>query len=60
LYHESGIEAMVLFDSVFMDCFNGYRDEYFDIFLGRMTMCSHAARIFDAKFSLNVNGQKVL
>ena len=51
---------MVLFDSVFMDCFNGYRDEYFDIFLGRMTMCSHAARIFDAKFSLNVNGQKVL
>ena len=34
--------------------------EYFDIFLGRMTMCSHAARIFDAKFSLNVNGQKVL
>ena len=34
--------------------------EYFDIFLGRMTMCSHAARIFGAKFSLNVNGQKVL
>ena len=34
--------------------------DYFDIFLGRMTMCSHAARIFDAKFSLHVNGQKVL
>ena len=34
--------------------------EYFDIFLGRMTLCSHAARIFDAQFSLNVNGQKVL
>ena len=51
---------MVLFDSVFMDCFKEYRYEYFDIFLGRMTMCSHAARIFDAKFSLNVNGQKVL
>ena len=34
--------------------------EYFDIFLDRMTMCSHAARILDAKFSLKVNGQKVL
>ena len=34
--------------------------EYFDIFLGRMTMCSHAARVFDATFSLKVNGQKVL
>ena len=34
--------------------------DYFDIFLGRMTMCSHAARFFDARFSLNVNGQKVL
>ena len=34
--------------------------EYFDIFLGRMTMCSHAARIFGAQFSLNVNGHKVL
>lgn len=34
--------------------------EYFDIFLDRMTMCSHAARLFDAKFSLKVNGQKVL
>ena len=34
--------------------------EYFDIFLERMTMCSHAARIFDAYFSLKVNGQKVL
>ena len=34
--------------------------DYFDIFLGRMTMCSHAARLFGAAFSLNVNGQKVL
>ncbi len=34
--------------------------EYFDIFLARMTMCSHAARILDAQFSLKVNGQKVL
>lgn len=34
--------------------------EYFDIFLNRMTMCSHAARILDAQFSLKVNGQKVL
>ena len=34
--------------------------DYFDIFLGRMTMCSRAARVFDAGFSLRVNGQKVL
>ncbi len=34
--------------------------EYFDIFLTRMTMCSHAARVLDAQFSLKVNGQKVL
>ena len=34
--------------------------EYFDIFLDRMTMCSHAARILKAQFSLKVNGQKVL
>lgn len=34
--------------------------EYFDIFLDRMTMCSHAARVLDAQFSLKVNGQKVL
>ncbi|MDO4869451.1 MAG: HD domain-containing protein [Bacillota bacterium] len=34
--------------------------EYFDIFLDRMTMCSHAARILGANFSLKVNGQKVL
>ena len=34
--------------------------EYFDIFFKRMTMCSHAARIFEAQFSLKVNGQKVL
>ncbi len=34
--------------------------EYFDIFLARMTMCSQAARILDAQFSLKVNGQRVL
>lgn len=34
--------------------------EYFDIFLDRMTMCSQAARIFGALFSLKVNGQRVL
>lgn len=34
--------------------------EYFDIFLGRMTMFSRAARVLDAQFSLKVNGQKVL
>ena len=34
--------------------------EYFDIFLQRMTMCSQAARMFDALFSLKVNGQRVL
>lgn len=34
--------------------------EYFDIFLQRMTMCSQAARIFGAVFSLKVNGQRVL
>ncbi len=34
--------------------------EYFDIFLERMTMCSHAARVLDSTFSLKVNGQRVL
>ena len=34
--------------------------EYFDIFLNRMTMCSRAARVLGAQFSLKVNGQKVL
>ena len=34
--------------------------EYFNIFLERMTMCSQAARILDAQFSLKVNGQRVL
>ena len=34
--------------------------DYFDIFLGRMTMCSKAARVLDAKFSLIVNEQRVL
>lgn len=34
--------------------------EYFDIFLDRMTMCSQAARVLNAQFSLKVNGQRVL
>lgn len=34
--------------------------DYFDIFLGRMTMCSRAARVLGTNFSLKVNGQKVL
>ncbi|MBQ4428369.1 MAG: HD domain-containing protein [Clostridia bacterium] len=34
--------------------------EYFDIFLSRMTMCSHAARFLGAEFSLRVNDRKVL
>ncbi|MBR0171179.1 MAG: HD domain-containing protein [Lachnospiraceae bacterium] len=34
--------------------------DYFDIFLGRMTMCSRAARVLEAGFSLRVNGRKVL
>ena len=34
--------------------------DYFDIFLDRMTMCSQAARVLDAQFSLKVNGQRVL
>ncbi len=34
--------------------------EYFEIFLGRMTMCSRAARILGTQFSLKVNGEKVL
>lgn len=34
--------------------------EYFDIFLGRMQMCRHAADFFDARFKLTANGSKVL
>ena len=34
--------------------------EYFDIFLGRMLMCRAAAEMLNAKFSLVVNGSKVL
>lgn len=34
--------------------------EYFDIFFERMTMCSQAARVLNSKFSLKVNGQRVL
>ena len=34
--------------------------EYFDIFLGRMQMCRHAAEILSARFKLTANGSKVL
>ncbi len=34
--------------------------EYFDIFLGRMQMCRHAAELLDARFKLMANGRKVL
>lgn len=34
--------------------------DYFDIFLGRMQMCRHAAGFFDARFKLTANGSKVL
>ncbi|MCF0108598.1 MAG: HD domain-containing protein [Erysipelotrichaceae bacterium] len=34
--------------------------EYFDIFLGRMQMCRHAAEVLGAMFKLTVNGGKVL
>ena len=34
--------------------------DYFEIFLGRMTMCARAAEVLGATFSLVVNGQHVL
>ena len=34
--------------------------EYFDIFLGRMQMCRHAAEILGGRFKLTANGSKVL
>ncbi len=34
--------------------------EYFDIFLGRMRMCRHAAEILGTRFKLTANGSKVL
>ena len=34
--------------------------EYFDISLGRMQMCRHAADFFGARFKLTANGSKVL
>ena len=34
--------------------------DYFDIFLGRMQMCRHAAELFGARFKLTANGSKVL
>jgi uncharacterized protein len=33
--------------------------EYFEIFLGRMQMCRHAAEAIDARFQLFVNGQEL-
>ena len=34
--------------------------DYFDIFLGRMQMCRHAAELFGVRFKLTANGSKVL
>jgi hypothetical protein len=34
--------------------------EYFEIFLERMQMCRRAAEVLDAKFSLVINGIKLL
>ena len=34
--------------------------EYFEIFLGRMMMCRKAAEVLGAKFTMSVNGSKVL
>lgn len=34
--------------------------EYFEIFLGRMTMCRHAAKYLGLEFKLSVNGQLLL
>ena len=34
--------------------------EYFEIFLGRMSMSRKAAAVFGAKFKVTVNGSKVL
>jgi hypothetical protein len=34
--------------------------EYFDIFLGRMQMCRHAAEVLGTRFRLMVNGVKIL
>jgi hypothetical protein len=34
--------------------------EYFEIFLGRMTMCRRAAEKLDCTFGLNINGAKLL
>ena len=34
--------------------------EYFEIFLGRMSMSRRAAKVLDAIFKVNVNGSKVL
>jgi hypothetical protein len=33
--------------------------EYFEIFLGRMQMCRHAAERLDARFRLVINGAEL-
>jgi uncharacterized protein len=33
--------------------------DYFEIFLGRMQLCRHAAACLDARFRLEVNGQEL-
>ncbi len=33
--------------------------EYFEIFLGRMQMCRHAAERLDARFRLTINGAEL-
>jgi hypothetical protein len=33
--------------------------DYFEIFLGRMQMCRHAATAIDATFQLFANGQEL-
>ena len=34
--------------------------EYFEIFLGRMTLCRRAAEYFDMQFEVNINGATVM
>ena len=34
--------------------------EYFEIFLGRMTLCRRAAEYFDMQFEVNINGSTVM
>ncbi|HYM90614.1 MAG TPA: phosphohydrolase, partial [bacterium] len=34
--------------------------EYFEIFLPRMVMCRHAAKLLGCEFKLQINGTKLL